>query len=111
LAGSGHRRPVGLLRGLRGIRVGLVPWIFRAADKSDAASLKPAIHIGAPHNRPHRAHNPLGNQFILILILILILTGRRAAGPTAAFFPVRAFQNLAAPPCHVPRVAAITIAC
>jgi hypothetical protein len=37
----------------------------------------------------------LGNQFILILIL----TGRRAAGATAAFFPVRAFQNLAAPPC------------
>ena len=29
----------------------------------------------------------LGNQFILILILIL--TGRRAAGPTAAFLPVR----------------------
>jgi hypothetical protein len=35
----------------------------------------------------------LGNQFILILILILILTGRRAAGPTAAFLPVRGPSN------------------
>jgi hypothetical protein len=24
-------------------------------------SLKPAVHIGAPHNRPHRAHNPAHN--------------------------------------------------
>src|ERR1700730_12249497 len=37
----------------------------------------------------------LANQFILISILILILSlmGRRAAGPTAAFFPVRGPSN------------------
>ena len=34
-----------------------LPWPF----KPELNSLKPAVHIGAPHNRPHSAHNPTHN--------------------------------------------------
>jgi len=34
-----------------------LPWPF----KPELNQLKTAVHIGAPHNRPHRAHNPAHN--------------------------------------------------
>jgi len=52
----------------------------------------------------------LGNQFIFNLGLDLDGPPRRL--PHCRIFAGSGpFQNLAAPPCHVPRVAAITIAC